>query len=415
MDQPGKKPRIDGSREIIVDGKVVCKYCAGHSHKKGHSKNCPKSQATKEAKKKKDEAQQRKLTSHFVVKGKKSPAPATKEQSPVVGITASQGQTQSTAHANPNGGNSTQSKLKSTVQAKQDPDPRSASRMLGGMKQYLPRVKEKTKDLSFSFTRPPPPVASIIEYLWNEYFPKRFKKDEPRLYGSQELPLLERLRKDYPCCQSIVPITVPQSVQPDIDYVVAEGTTIYFVRWEWGGIRLCCPVDGCSGFLCQDKVPFVKAGCTATPIYHMCDLRCPVDWAVSMGYQCNKCRAKYKGDDGQLLMQVPPHIRQHYPVEPRYVIPKQIFRLSRSVSAQISELMVTSSSGEEISNRIYAVRVRYYEHVVYNFFHRCLEAKVSLKGKVFVGFVGFFGNSHPSGKFLVSYRVCLLTSFYHGS
>jgi hypothetical protein len=140
--------------------------------------------------------------------------------------------------------------------------------------------------------------------------------------------------------------------QPDHYYSQLEGRTIYLVRWEQNipGLFLNC-FDCDDGELIHDTYDFKSHG-YATPIF---DISGRTDWACSMMYRCNKCKAECKGNDGRLLAMLPPQYRNAYPVDPRYAVKKET-HLNQSLTRVSDSLMITHGGGEQISLMVSAIR-----------------------------------------------------------
>ena len=67
-----------------------------------------------------------------------------------------------------------------------------------------------------------------------------------------------------------------------------------------------------------------------------------------MNYCCNICKKCVTGNDGTLLYSLPCHIRQEYPVEPRFATGQE-FHLSTTFSDWLGMLALTDCSGEKVA------------------------------------------------------------------
>jgi len=72
-----------------------------------------------------------------------------------------------------------------------------------------------------------------------------------------------------------------------------------------------------------------------------------------MSYQCVSCKANYTANHGSLLLQLPPHLRRAYPVEPRFAISGFNFHLSKDVTSNLRGAMLTQGSGDNESKMLY--------------------------------------------------------------
>lgn len=75
--------------------------------------------------------------------------------------------------------------------------------------------------------------------------------------------------------------------------------------------------------------------------------------AVLMKYKCKRCNTTYRANDGRLLTLLPSHIRDIYPVTPRYATPGGTFHLSCDLSVDLEENMMTYANADVVSKRLY--------------------------------------------------------------
>ena len=78
-----------------------------------------------------------------------------------------------------------------------------------------------------------------------------------------------------------------------------------------------------------------------------------------MTYKCNKCKKHVKANDGRLLHLLSPHIRETYPVLPRYA--QGQFHLRTDLSDAVDSVMKTYGNAEFVSRQMVAQQGRFYE------------------------------------------------------
>ena len=72
--------------------------------------------------------------------------------------------------------------------------------------------------------------------------------------------------------------------------------------------------------------------------------------AVVMQYKCEKCGSTYKANDGRLLTLLPNHIREIYPVEPKYATGG--FHLCNQLADELEYNMRTYANADAVSRRL---------------------------------------------------------------
>ncbi len=93
-----------------------------------------------------------------------------------------------------------------------------------------------------------------------------------------------------------------------------------------------------------------------------------------MMYQCESCKANYPANHGSILLQIPPHLRRAYPVEPRFALSGFNFHLSKDVTCNLRGAMLTQGSGENESKLLYRKSREKYMEAVETFLSKLPDA-----------------------------------------
>jgi hypothetical protein len=221
----------------------------------------------------------------------------------------------------------------------------------------------------------PEPIVFMMRYI-QSHFPDRFKS------GSNEVPDTDRAREAMNWYQrhfknGTATFTFPsddKSKKPSPFYHSIEGMKVIFLNWELmvPGLKLCCTNPECRGLLIRTRSDFSKR-CTLLPIF---DFGGEITWANVMNYSCYQCRQNVSGADGRLLQSLPSHIRQEYPVDPRFAS-NQDFHLSRTFSDWLQELVITDASGDKIAKSIVKKQGTQYERRLDSYLDQCRFANVT--------------------------------------
>jgi hypothetical protein len=249
----------------------------------------------------------------------------------------------------------------------------------------------------------PPPIIMIAKYLRDNCIPPRMSTD------TNDCPITPQSVQAMTNYSSIFPtgnleFIVPKEAKtetPSPYYHSIEGHKLLFVFWElnYPGINLRCTKDNCQGSLIHDRTNFSKDA-DLFPIY---DSGSPHMWAVVMTYKCNCCDSRVAGNEGELLMALPPHIRDAYPVHPRYASGN--FHLSNTTSDWLEDLIVTYGNGEYISRSLYQRLNLIYYRYVDNYYEQCKFLGLT-KVKKYPELGEWIGEYYPDGaKFRQLYEI----------
>jgi len=142
------------------------------------------------------------------------------------------------------------------------------------------------------------------------------------------------------------------------------GTKLLYVDWTRShGVSIPCPDATCKGILQNDRTNNSKNK-TLYPIF---SLYGAPSWCIVMTMTCGCCRRRHDANDGEILVNLPDHVAQTYPVESQYAFNNFASHLSRSTTEVFSSIMLTYGNGELCSkllynaiNRAYILRVTAY-------------------------------------------------------
>lgn len=237
----------------------------------------------------------------------------------------------------------------------------------------------------------------MVQYI-QQHFPTGFKS------GSNELPSTERAKEALEWYKRHFPngtatFTFPgddKSKRPSPFYHSIEGTSIVFLNWELmaPNIKLCCTKEECSGCLIRTRSDFSKCQ-KLHPIIHFTG---NITWAVIMNYQCNECGECVSANNGKLLQSLPSHIRQEYPVDPRFAQDKD-FHFLQDFSDWIPELMITDASGDKIAHSVVKKQGSLYQRRLDSYFDWCSYTGVT-DALEYPSFHEWSGRYCPAGEHL---------------
>jgi hypothetical protein len=249
----------------------------------------------------------------------------------------------------------------------------------------------------------PEALLHIARFIKDNYFP-------PRLTGGSigipdtRLAKAAMIRYEQVFPSGSIEFSVPRASRletPNPNYHAIEGVKLLFVHWEvnFPGIKLTCPDVDCGGELVRDRSELSKKA-TLFPIF---DAGRPTMYADIMVYRCDCCKQRVPGNSGKLLYSLPPHVRDAYPVHPRYAV--GTFHLSRQLTDELDEVMVTYGNGEFFSRSLYQRLNQQYFNRVDTYYAQCKYLKVQ-KSKPYPTLEDWVGRFYPNGaKFRELYEV----------
>lgn len=258
----------------------------------------------------------------------------------------------------------------------------------GERKLFKKLLKRRTKGVPIG-------VQLLFDYIYSEVAMKRRSKTQEQqggggassssssvlTYDQQEALMKRRMYfHDQQCYFTFPPDPSPH---PLAEYHFIEGMSIFMLDLEvlllqtaGGGsspptstplvIHCVC----CQGVLERQRTNWSKRK-TLFPVLEQNGL---FSFGSVMTYQCVSCKANYPANDGSILLQIPPHVRRAYPVEPRFAISGFNFQLSKDVTCNLRGAMLTQGSGENESKLLYRKSREKYTEAVATFLSKLPDA-----------------------------------------
>jgi hypothetical protein len=225
------------------------------------------------------------------------------------------------------------------------------------LREYVDINMQQLNDEKEPYKSPscPLPIFFVAKYLRDYCIPPRLNSDNNNIPITQQaLHAMKNYGVLFPTgnLEFIIP-KESKALAPSPYYHSIEGHKVLLVQWElnYPGIALGCIKDNCPGSLIHDRSNFSKDG-EMFPIYESGN---PHTWAMVMHYKCNCCDFRVAGNAGELLISLPPHIRDAYHVHPRYA--EGNFHLSKTTTDLLEDVIVTYGNGEYFSKSLYQRRV----------------------------------------------------------
>jgi len=149
-----------------------------------------------------------------------------------------------------------------------------------------------------------------------------------------------------------ITLTVPnyEDAYNNPHYHSIFGQKLLLVDWERVyGIKVTCPSAMCSGVLKNTRTNFSKNK-TLFPIY---GIEGPPAWCIVQSMACSCCRRQFSANDGDTLVNLPPHITNEYHVNTAYASANATCHISRNAAKVFASIMVTYGNGELCSKLLY--------------------------------------------------------------
>ena len=172
------------------------------------------------------------------------------------------------------------------------------------------------------------------------------------------------------CCFKF-PVELSNSPSPH--YHQLQGCSFVYLDWQlcWPQLVLPCPC-------CADKVARGATPHSDSKLVHdrtnllknrsLFPIWTPsgsVIYAVVMTYKCQKCNKHVKANDGRLLHLLDAHVRDTYPVLPRYAHGQ--FHFNTELSDIVDSVMKTYGNAEFVSRQMVAQQGRFYQRKVLSY------------------------------------------------
>jgi len=140
-------------------------------------------------------------------------------------------------------------------------------------------------------------------------------------------------------------------------YHSITGSKLLYVDWErTHGIQVSCPDSTCAGTLKSDRSNFSKNK-TLFPIFGLDGS--PV-WCIVMSLLCPRCCRRFNANEADVLVNLPEHVADAYPVDSTYALGTYSCHLARAAADVFATIMVTYGNGELCSKLLYNAMNRDY-------------------------------------------------------
>ena len=190
------------------------------------------------------------------------------------------------------------------------------------------------------------------------------------------------------------------SKEPSPYYHALEGSEIFILDWRamFPSINLPCPY--CRSGTLKNYRSNMPHGQTLFPVYQA---NGTVMWGEVMKYRCQggKCKQNIvTANDSRLLISLPAHVRQCYPVDPHWA--HGAFHFSKDLSDDLDSLMKTYANGEFFSKNLLHKAARQYVRVLESYLSKCSRGKAQPWTLDFKDWIGRFP---PSGDSIRKYYM----------
>jgi len=128
------------------------------------------------------------------------------------------------------------------------------------------------------------------------------------------------------------------------------GQKLLLVDWiKACGVDVPCPDANCNGHLNNVRTNFSKNK-TLFPIF---SLESAPAWCMVMKMTCSSCRRDFNSNDAAVLLTLPPHVAQLYPVDSKYALSNHSCHLAKTATNILDSIMLTYANGELCSRLLY--------------------------------------------------------------
>ena len=190
-------------------------------------------------------------------------------------------------------------------------------------------------------------------------------------------------------------MTVPacHEANDNPEYHSIVGQKLLYVDWQrLYGLEIPCPHSACTGTLNNTRSNFSKNK-TLFPIY---GLEGSPSWCIVQSMACSRCRRPFAANDGEVLVRIPAHIADDYPVESTYAVTNAGSHISRNASEIFATIMITYGNGELCSKLLYDAINRNYMGKIKAYYSAAQSRKeASTRPKAYVSKDGDFIRQYP--------------------
>jgi len=202
------------------------------------------------------------------------------------------------------------------------------------------------------------------------------------------------------CFTGLTMVVPPSTVAfENPQYHSIVGQKLLLVDWiKTCGVEVPCPDANCTGCLKNVRTNCSKNK-TLFPVFNLCGAP---DWCIVMKMTCTTCRRDFNANDAAVLLTLPPHIAQLYPVECKYALSNHSCHLNKNATNVLDSVMLTYANGELCSRLLYnTINRDYVERVTaycsYNKSHRVTSNTPVAVSECVPNVGGFLKQFPPTG------------------
>ena len=250
----------------------------------------------------------------------------------------------------------------------------------------------------------PAGTTHMARYILSQFNHRKTKKqdesDEPKTEAY--LQSQRRYRKFF--APGEITFTFPKEAStklPSPHYHALQKTSYIHVDWEMShpGTALHC-------YNCKKQEPSVEAKLVhdrtnfskTWNLFPVFDQSGSIIWASVMVYVCSVCKTRYPGNDGRVLQMLDPPVRDAYPVHPRYAAEGATFHLTKKLSDDLDDSLLTYGNADYFCRKMHDRKLRAYEEKAINYY----TCDKSSPHQDYIEMSDWIGDYPPDGKALRS-------------
>ena len=180
------------------------------------------------------------------------------------------------------------------------------------------------------------------------------------------------------------------------NYHSIMGQRLLLVDWTRYGITVPCPDATCAGNLANDRTNYSKNK-TLFPIF---GLDGPPAWCIVMSMVCSCCKRRFDANSADVLVAIPPHAANQYPVDTKYALTTKNSHLAYTATEVFDSVMLTYGNGELCSTLLYGAINKDYLKRITSYYSVCNNKRIGSVGaalafKPYVSKDGTFIKQYP--------------------
>jgi hypothetical protein len=198
-------------------------------------------------------------------------------------------------------------------------------------------------------------TLAIFEIVKKFEHRKSSKTEDPLPTTSNFFEAMKRYHAFFPpgeCSYTFPPDTAQSIPSPHYHFIARES----FIYLDWKlispEVELSCfnclriGVASADCFLKHDRTIFSKS----KSLFPLWTESARPTLCVLMNYKCDSCHSAFLANDGRILVQIDPHIREAYKVEPKYA--SGTFHFNMDLTDNLESLMKTYANGPFVGKNL---------------------------------------------------------------